>query len=205
MSPALWVSLLASAIYTATIPPGQFPGRWAVKAAAVGALAVMARRHPLLAFGLALGALGDLLLDLSPSLFVWGLAAFLCGHIVYTVCFLRTGGDRVSRAALAALAGYAVLFGWWLWPSLGELRLPVMFYIAAITAMAMSSWRVSRLVAAGALLFLISDSLLAANRFKTPLPARDYLVWLTYYAGQLAIAWGMLGRYADAIGLSRSR
>jgi uncharacterized membrane protein YhhN len=88
------------------------------------------------------------------------------------------------------LAIYAVAFGYWLWPSLGALAVPVMLYVAAITAMAATSIRGGRLVAAGAVLFLISDSLLAADRFKSPIPGRDYLVWLTYYAGQFMIAWG---------------
>jgi hypothetical protein len=44
----------------------------------------------------------------------------------------------------------------------------------------------------GAVLFLISDSLLAIHKFKAPMPLRDYLVWSTYYLGQCGIALGYL-------------
>jgi alkenylglycerophosphocholine hydrolase len=70
-----------------------------------------------------------------------------------------------------------------------------MLYVCAITAMLVSavlarfenSW-----IALGAGLFLISDSILAVNKFKTEVPLRDYLVWATYYAAQYAIAAGFL-------------
>lgn len=185
---AIAISLLLSAVYTATIPMGHFPGRWSVKAGSVAALAWMARRYPLLALALACGSVGDALLDLSPAYFVPGLVAFLCGHIAYTAWFLRSG--RKTPAGAYALILYAALFLAWLWPSLGALRFPVLAYVAAITTMAITSFRVGGWVAAGAVLFLVSDSLLAANRFRTPLPLRDWLVWLTYYCGQLAIAYG---------------
>ena len=41
-------------------------------------------------------------------------------------------------------------------------------------------------------LFLISDSILAINKFKSPLPLRGYLVWATYYLAQYGIAIGFL-------------
>jgi hypothetical protein len=43
-------------------------------------------------------------------------------------------------------------------------------------------------MASGAISFLISDSLLAIHKFKTPVRLRDYLVWVTDYAGQCGIA-----------------
>ena len=55
--------------------------------------------------------------------------------------------------------------------------------LAAILARFSNPW-----VAVGAILFLISDSLLAVNKFKTPVPFRDVLVWTTYYVGQFLIA-----------------
>ncbi len=186
----LVLSLLCSAIYTVTIATGPFPGRWVVKTASIAALAFMVRRYPMLALALAFGSLGDALLDLSPSFFVAGLIAFLIGHIVYTICFLKTP-QKVSWSS-AAVVIYAGVFLAWLWPSLGAMRVPVLCYIAAITTMVVMSLRIGGWVAAGAILFLLSDSLLAANRFKIELPMRDWLVWLTYYGGQLGIAIGYL-------------
>jgi uncharacterized membrane protein YhhN len=50
----------------------------------------------------------------------------------------------------------------------------------------------SRWVSLGALLFLISDSLLGAGRFKLQIPWSGYVVWTTYYLGQCGITLGVL-------------
>lgn len=190
--PLLLLSLLCSAAYTVGIAVGRYPGSWAVKAASVAALALLVRRNRLAAAALLLGSLGDALLELGPHLFVAGLAAFLCGHLVYSVCFARTGTRRPPVMAVAPVVLLAAAFTAWLWPHLGALRIPVMLYIAAISVMAATSFRLAGAVSAGALLFLLSDSLLAANRFVAPLPAAGFAIWLTYYAGQALIAVGIL-------------
>ena len=43
----------------------------------------------------------------------------------------------------------------------------------------------------GAILFLVSDSILALDKFRSPLPLRDLLVMSTYYAAQLLIVWSV--------------
>jgi len=101
----------------------------------------------------------------------------------------------VARSLAVMLC--AALVAAWLIPTLGSLAIPVALYISAITAMVIcailarfpSSW-----VVTGAILFLISDSILAVDKFKTPVPLRDYLVWITYYAAQYAITTGLLLR-----------
>lgn len=188
------LSIAASLVYTATIPWDPFPGRWAVKAACAILLAVAARRLPVLAAGLVFGAVGDALLDLSPGMFVAGLVAFLCGHVAYLVHFNRAARAPLNPRWTLALLVYAVTFTAWLWPGLGAMRVPVALYVGAITAMAASSARISWTVAGAAVLFLVSDSLLAANRFRTPVPLRDWLVWITYYLAQLGIAVGSMRR-----------
>jgi uncharacterized membrane protein YhhN len=139
-------------------------------------------------------SVGDVLLDVDPErLFVAGLCAFLAAHIVYTVLFVSNAG-RPRPLLLAAVLIYAVAVSLWIVPSTGVLKIPVTIYICAIVAMTASALR-SRFgwrVAAGALLFLASDSLLAIAKFKTQFPARDYLVWGTYYAAQYLIATGVL-------------
>ena len=155
----------------------------------------------LLSGALFASAVGDVLLDIDPErLFVPGLCAFLAAHLVYTALFARNGG-RFRNVGLyrgVSLAGvwiYVVLFWLWLMPSLGPLKIAVTTYICAITAMATTALfsRFNARVAAGALLFVISDSLIAVAKFKTPVPARGYLVWATYFAAQYLIATGALG------------
>jgi uncharacterized membrane protein YhhN len=199
---ALAISLLCSAVYTIAMPFGRHP---VIKAGAVAALAVLARRYPLAAVALLLGSAGDALLEIGPEFFVAGLAAFLCGHVVYTFCFIRTGKRPISAIAAAGVVLFACAFTAWLWPHLGALRIPVALYIAAISAMAITSFRLGGTVPAGALLFLASDSLLAANRFVTPLPAAGYAIWLTYYAAQFLIAFGFYERGRPGMISSRFR
>jgi uncharacterized membrane protein YhhN len=172
-----------------------FPGSIAVKGLSIALLAVLAlvRGFPLLALALAVSSVGDVLLDLDPKgLFVAGLSAFLTAHIIYTVLFARAW--KRFRWAVIPVVLYALAFSIWLAPRLGPLTVPVSLYICVITAMA-SAAICSRLplwVPIGALLFLASDSLLAAAKFAGPFPLRDYLVWGTYYAAQFSIAAGVL-------------
>ena len=187
----LAISLLCSAAYLIAMPFGRHP---VVKAGAVAALAVVARRYPLAALALLLGSAGDALLELGAGSFSAGLAAFLCGHLLYTACFIRTGKRRIPWAAAGGIVLYGAVFTAWLWPRLGSLRVPVLAYVAALCAMAVTSFRAGGAIPAGALLFLVSDSLLAADRFVTPAPGAGYAIWLTYYAAQLLLALGFYRR-----------
>lgn len=163
------------------------------------ALVAVQANHRLLALALLLSSLGDVLLARGLNFFLAGLAAFLCAHLVYIVLFVRRRQSAAAPSAQfsfpALLLVYGLAFGAWLTPSLGALRMPVFCYIAVIVAMGAAASRAgyrSPWALAGALLFLISDSLLGAGRFKTPIPLGAPLVWITYYAGQCAITLGVL-------------
>ena len=197
------LAIVCSAIYLATLPWHPYPGSAIIKGVSIALLAWIAfRAHAiLLAAALALSAAGDVLLDIDPqNLFVFGLASFLLAHLTYTVLFVRGRARPVKVAAgqlslIVLLLIYTAAFAAWLIPSLGRLALPVVLYMCAITAMVMSAILArfaSGWVVAGAILFLISDSILAVDKFKTPAPLRDYLIWITYYAGQYGIAMGYL-------------
>lgn len=145
-----------------------------------------------LAFSLA----GDVLLMLK-GLFVPGLVAFLLAHLFY-IALLRRGVPWFpSRRALAATLGvgcamYAFLFAGGL-PE--ALRIPVAAYVVVIALMAAQAIGRATLlrdrhaiaVAIGAGLFMLSDALLAVNRFVTPLPLAQLWVLASYYAAQLLI------------------
>lgn len=209
----LGLSLGLSLTYILSVN-AHFPGRFAVKAGSIVALAVLAllRGHRGVGAGLLLSSVGDALLDIDAKLFTAGLFAFLCAHVAYTATFLknRIRGpiERWRWIAIAAVAAFSCAFAAWLIPGLGGLAIPVALYMGAITAMVTSSigarlpglWLII-----GAVLFLISDAILAANRFKTPIPARDYLVWGTYYFGQMFIALGYATRSLAVPGTERSR
>jgi uncharacterized membrane protein YhhN len=205
----LWILSLAAATgYFVTIPWHPFPGSIALKGLSVSALALLAlqselegRNRILLTAALALSSLGDVLLDLSPSQFVPGLAAFLLAHLCYIQLFFaqRRKGDRLGAIRGAAVAGlflFSIAFTIWLVPVLGDLGFPVVMYVGVLTGMVFTaiSWRAQRsdFIVFGAFLFLISDAVLGAAKFRGPVPLRGWIVWGTYYAAQSLIASGVL-------------
>ena len=198
---ALRLSAAASLAYLLVPKSAPLPLEVVLKGLSVTLLALVALRAGRwpLALALGLSSAGDVLLACGARFFVPGLAAFLCAHLVYVALFLRRGarpGHALSRFVFPiTLLLYGLVFGAWLAPSLGALRLPVFAYIAAILAMVAAAHLANygnRSVLLGAVLFLLSDSLLGSNRFKTPIPLAGPLIWITYYAAQIAITRGVL-------------
>lgn len=189
----LFFSIVLSAIYFFTIPWHPFPGSWVIKAASIAILAAIAARGGGygVARGLALSAIGDALLEFSPGLFGAGLLAFLLAHVAYTVTFVRAWRAPRFSAGIIVVVAYSIILAAWLIPAAGPLAVPVAIYVAAITAMVVSAFTVrAPLLALGALLFLISDSVLAVSRFRMPVPLVGWIVWATYYAAQVLILRG---------------
>ena len=151
---------------------------------------------------------GDAFL-MFDGFFIAGLGAFLLAHIAYTLRFRLDAPWLPDRRALLAVGSVAVVMFAVLWagglPT--GLRAPVAAYVLAIALMAAQALgRASvlrdagaRRVALGALCFMLSDSLLATDRFVTPLPGRDLWVLASYYAAQCLIVWGLLDTRRDRI------
>lgn len=201
----LALSLVCSTLYFVTKPWQPFPGSVVLKGLCIAPLAVLAWQvlpkpaNRWLGAALACSTLGDVLLDLR-GLFVQGLGAFLLAHLLYAGLFWRNWRRPVQISSsqtitLAALALFSLSLTLWLWTGLGKLAVPVLCYIGAITLMVATAvtarFRQSWIVW-GAFLFLLSDALIGINKFKMPVPLRDYLVWSTYYLGQCGIALGFL-------------
>lgn len=151
----------------------------------------------LLLAALGFSALGDLLLALDfPNQFLFGLGAFLVAQLVYAGNFLRAADFRCRRSLWR---GLPLLLATWLLarallPASGELALPVLVYLLAILSMALAAAAHrgdSALLYVGALLFVISDSLIAVNKFLQPLPLAGTWIMLTYYLAQLALLYGL--------------
>jgi sterol desaturase/sphingolipid hydroxylase (fatty acid hydroxylase superfamily)/uncharacterized membrane protein YhhN len=144
---------------------------------------------------------GDAFL-MFEGFFIAGLASFLLAHLAYVGRFRLDAPWLANRRAALVIGVAAVLMFGALWVGglPAGLRAPVAAYVLAIALMAAQAWgRASTqgdaagwCVAAGALCFMLSDSLLATDRFLTPLPARDLLVLSTYYAAQVLIVAGLL-------------
>jgi uncharacterized membrane protein YhhN len=150
---------------------------------------------------LAASLAGDVFLMLQ-GYFIPGLVAFLLAHLAYIALFRQGVGWLPSRRALVAVTGVALAMYGVLWfgglPT--GLRAPVAAYVVAIALMAAQAIGratvlrdgPSVLVAAGAVCFMLSDTLLAINRFVTPLPMPQVWVLGTYYAAQCLIVGGLL-------------
>ncbi|WBY03631.1 lysoplasmalogenase family protein [Ramlibacter tataouinensis] len=150
----------------------------------------------LLVAGLAFSLAGDVLLML-PGNFIAGLVAFLLAHVAYIALF-RLGVGWLPRPwALAATLGVGAAMYAVLWPGLGPVLKPaVAAYVIVIGLMAAQAIgraaalkdRASLAVALGSVFFMLSDSLLALNRFHQPLPMAQFWVLSTYYLAQVLIA-----------------
>lgn len=201
------VSLVCGIAYFLTRGLPAFPGSVAVKGLSVAPLALIALRQLAgsngrrLAGALLLSALGDVFLGFSGEpWFAYGLGSFLIAHLFYITLFVRNwprpfAAGLAHKIIAAWLIGFAATMFVWLWPSLGEMKLAVAAYMCALTGMGVAAtlagfrawW-----VVIGAVLFMLSDSLIAVGRFKAPVASGEYLIWATYYTAQVLIALGFI-------------
>jgi uncharacterized membrane protein YhhN len=147
--------------------------------------------------GLALSLCGDVALLWPKEGFLPGLVSFLLAHAAYLVAFTR--GVRLAQRPLPFVV-YALVAGVILaalWPGVpAALRAPVALYVAFLAAMAAQAavrWRIApspatRTLALGGALFVLSDALLATNRFAAPLPLAGLWILASYWLAQWCIA-----------------
>lgn len=170
------------------------------------------RFHFFILAGLIFSWAGDVLLQLDNSgtdLFIPGLMAFLLAHVMYIIVFFGTpGNNRFLEKHFYVTFGlllYGVALTGLLWDYLGKLRIPVIFYgliILTMLAGALNRYyktekRSYYLVLAGAILFVISDSLLAINKFAFHFSLSVFLVMSTYVIAQFLIVTGYMLQEKD--------
>jgi uncharacterized membrane protein YhhN len=153
--------------------------------------------------GIGFSLVGDVFLMLPQDLFIAGLLSFLLAHGCFIVAFASdlpfTAGPWQGLLCLL----YGALALWILWPSLSTpLRGPVIVYMAVLLIMLVQALaRAVRLrergdplaapawiAVIGAVSFVISDSALAWDRFRAPLPWASLWVLVTYWAALWMIA-----------------
>lgn len=138
---------------------------------------------------------GDVFLMLPGNFFLFGLASFLLAHLCYIALFrLGVPWFASHRALFGTLGAGAAMYAW-VWPGLTEpmLKLAVAGYVGIISLMVAQAIgraltlgnRAAMAVAFGAGLFMLSDSLIAIDRFVSPLPLAPLWVLSSYYAAQL--------------------
>ena len=181
-------------------------GRTILKAVPVSTLLVLVLRDMrgfvrICLTGALLGSVcGDILLDLSyANIFIFGLVAFLVGHLFYTVLFFRyakspDGFGKVMMAGLVLFAGVMI----WIFRGINPaLYGPVVLYILVIVTMSIGALLVpaeNRLLFWGALLFIVSDVVLALNKFLVAVPYGRVINISLYFIAQFMIimaAWAI--------------
>ena len=145
--------------------------------------------------GLVFSMAGDVFLMLPSDRFVAGLVAFLVAHLFYIVAFISEISTLIWWP-LIPLVTYGIVIYFVLAPYLGKLKPPVLIYIAVILIMAWFAWERwnhsiqsgAFLAYVGAVLFIISDTILAINRFLRAFKLARVLNLTTYFAAQCLIA-----------------
>lgn len=207
-APILIAALLAALYWLRYCHAGPGWMKSAVKTTSVLGLALaawLAGGPGLLLVALVACAFGDLLLSREgEGPFIAGVAAFAAGHVAYVLLFLDHAGrgpEMLSLPVAYTLASALVLLcglmGWLLWHRVGALRVPVLAYIPVILAMGLAALGVPltgalALVLPGALLFVLSDTVLALERFVLPRGhlmhrVAPFAIWPTYWGAQLLL------------------
>jgi uncharacterized membrane protein YhhN len=171
---------------------------YVAKPAALGFLLLYAALGPAASWyliaALALSLLGDVYLMLPEVLFPAGLGAFLLAHAAYIAAFAATPLARAVWFVIVAAASAPLALRIWRAVPDPPLRIGVGVYMAVISLMVASAIGSYQLVAiAGALLFFLSDSLIAVSRFLTPFAGARLAVITTYHVGQLLLVLALRG------------
>lgn len=144
--------------------------------------------------------IGDIFLMLPDreKYFVFGLGAFLIGHLAYVpglvllsfgpigfligLAFVIVAMATVGRRVVAAVkAGEP------------DLVVPVMVYMGVISLMVACAFATAKPIAiVGALLFYVSDSLIAWNGFVKPFRNASLAIMVTYHLGQIGLVLALV-------------
>ncbi len=160
----------------------------------------------LLLFAIIFSLGGDVFLLFDQSggpTFILGLLSFLVAHLFYIVLFLHIKKSQLPQRSwnpwiISSLLLYVAVLFYILSPNLGELKIPVVIYALVLSAMLITAIHAfhftnnnGKWVITGAFLFVISDSLLAINKFYTPFAFAGLAIISTYALAQFLIITGV--------------
>jgi uncharacterized membrane protein YhhN len=166
-----------------------------------------AERSRALFLAIVFSFVGDVLL-MEESYFISGLVAFLLAHIMYIFAYRQYrnepneasihGLQRLRLAFPVVLGGTGLIVV--LYPVLNDLRVPVIIYAVVLMLMVITAiFRMGRtqqtsfwMVFGGAVLFMISDSLIATNKFLEPFSMAGFWIMATYTPAQYLIVRGLV-------------
>ncbi len=142
--------------------------------------------------GLVFGLVGDTFLMFPDNYFMRGLISFLIGHIIYSFAFYFYV-DTHNLLIIILIPAVLILIITRVVKSIGKLKYPVLFYSSVLVLMLalavnvfiieMNYW-----ILLGAILFFISDLVLAYNKFIRQIKFAHLYILSTYFCAQTLIA-----------------
>jgi len=147
---------------------------------------------------------GDVLLMFKgANFFMYGLGAFLLGHMVYIKITVRFLPKDLTVKMITSALPFVIFFGalmYLIYPNLNEMLIPVVVYgvtIATFGSVAFLNYRSEKSTEnlwlfVGAILFILSDSLIALNKFYEPNDLYGVTIMITYILAQFLICKAMV-------------
>jgi len=137
----------------------------------------------------------------NSMFFIFGLGSFLLAHLAYIMAFYKFIG-KSNQVALISISlffsAYSLNLLLALWPGLNDMLVPVIVYAAVLTVMGITgvvrNYGISNLIVIGVVLFIISDSLIAYNKFVEPVIYSRFSIMLTYISAQFLLIKGLSAR-----------
>ncbi|SDC65523.1 lysoplasmalogenase [Niabella drilacis] len=135
--------------------------------------------------------------------FILGLVSFLMAHVCYILCFhfIKVKESVSGKWHTAIIVGvYYFFIMSFLIPHLGALKIPVLIYGMVISFMLLLAMHLydltdhttARTILTGAILFVVSDSVLAVNKFYRPAPWGGWAIMVTYMGAQWLLVKGLI-------------
>jgi len=163
----------------------------------------------LLLAALSFSWVGDVVLIFAPLsnwYFISGLLAFLSAHLVYFWIFrkenqtTKTAFNTFLLVSLVIVIAFLIGILSLLLPHLGDMKIPVAIYAITICSMLSAAligfqnfpntskyW-----ILGGAMSFVLSDTILAFNKFHQPIEMASFMIMLSYLLAQYSITTGIL-------------
>jgi len=149
-----------------------------------------------IALALLFSAAGDFLLSYPyrEDFFMYGLIAFLIGHISYLAAFFIIAQSFHIVAFLIVFTLSAFFYGFLIRSVDKALKIPVALYFVVISLMVTGAFSLlgidlspmqKMIIPAASILFYLSDSILAYDKFVRKIKGADYIILTIYYAAQL--------------------
>ena len=185
--PAIIISIVFFLLAALFFSPIQVPYKLAYPLAFLTLCALRYSTWPML-LAMGFSALGDYM---GVCHNFWGqMGSFALAHIAFIIFFYRLYQKDKALAGIkwkSVVVGlYGIVVGMCIVPHVnGALQIGVSIYILLILTMCILAWmQKNPLYAVGAWLFVFSDTILAWNKFVSPIEMAGYLIMIPYYLGQ---------------------